>query len=106
MNWYVASLLRAHGHSVEGGRAASQCQYLIAATSHDEAYEQAAQLGAHQVAQGSAYIGIVDLLLIHDPLADGVELLWSESEISAGQMQSRLVRKENTRAFREGSSNT
>ena len=102
MSWYVASLLRSQRAKNGTEHAAQQCQYLIEARSHDGAYERALELGTHS-ATGAPRIssGIVDLLLVHDQLADGAELLWSESEMTAAEIESRILRRDDMRAFRE-----
>src|SRR6516162_4766932 len=104
MSWYVASLLSSHRAKNGVGNAAQQCQYLVEASNSAEAYERALELGTHSATEGQNFVGIVDLLLVHDQLADGAELLWSESEMTAAEIESHIRDKDNMRAFREGPS--
>ena len=101
MSWYVASLLRSQPAKNGTEHAAQQCQYLIEARSHDGAYERALDLGTHSATGAQNFVGIVDLLLVHDQLADGAELLWSESEMTVAEIESRILRRDDMRAFRE-----
>lgn len=104
-NWYIASLLT-HDGAAAGSRAASiklkaeRCYYLIAASGHERAYEKSAQLGRQL--QDKHFTGVEDLWLVHEPLADGAELLWSQLELTPQELDKiKLRSKEQTRAFRE-----
>jgi hypothetical protein len=105
MNWYIASLLSSRKAKNGAEQTAQQCQYLIQAKDHDEAYERALELGNRSATRDQAFVGIMDLLLIHDQLADGAELLWSESELTTTEIENHILRKDDMRAFREGPSN-
>jgi hypothetical protein len=99
MNWYVACLLISPSTGGGARRTAQQCQYLIEASTHDEAYDRALELG-HRITAGR-FVGVADLVLMHDRPAEGVELLWSECEMAASKIGSLLLRREEMRAFRE-----
>lgn len=103
MSWYVARLLSTRkGQS--GAHHSQQCQYLIEATSHDEAYERALECGTRRATASQEFLGIVDLLLIHDELTEGAEVLWSESEMTPSEIEAHIDRKDDMEALRQGPS--
>lgn len=105
-NWYIASLLVSRGLAGGNLSSARRCQYLIEAPNHDEAYERALEVGGRSPADGEQFVGIADLLLVHERPEDGAEILWSESEMTDAEIRADLLRKEDMRAFRDNSSAT
>lgn len=106
MSWYIVSLAisRRTAGGIQG--AAQSRQYLIRAKSHDEAYNRALELGDRSETRTQDFVGILDLLLVHDQPADGAELLWSESEMADADIGGLVLRKDDMRAFREGASSS
>jgi len=101
-DWYVVSLLT---HDAAAGSIklnAERCYYLVAASDHERAYEKSAQLSRQL--QHKNFTGVEDLWLVHEPLADGAELLWSQLELTGQELDKiTLQSKEESRAFREAS---
>jgi hypothetical protein len=98
MNWYIAALLSSSRVLSGSERPAQQCHYLIEARSHDDAYEVSLELG-NSLASDHDFVGIAELTLVPEKLVDGAELLWSEYEIPPTELQNRVHRKDDMRAF-------
>lgn len=101
-NWYIASLLSAGTTTASTQISAQRCQYLIQAGNHDEAYRKALEIGNRSNTKVKEFLGILDLLMVHDEPVDGAELLWSESEIGAAETEALILPRGDIRAFREG----
>lgn len=101
MNWYVTSLLVSRRRTGGDRSTGRQCQRLIEAPSAEAAYNRALELGGHEEADAWSFVGIVDLLLVHEQPSDGSELLWSESEMGVDDLRGHVLDKDNLRAFRK-----
>jgi len=99
MKWYVTALLL-YGF----GKAkipARRCHFLIAADDHESAVRKSRQLGLRRAGDKLHFGGILDLLLIHETLKDGTELLWSQTELLPSELAEHVRAKEEMRAFQQ-----
>jgi len=98
-NWYVASLrLHETGHLPTG--AVRRCHYLVAEADHDRAYNKALELGRGAAKQNGTFVGVDDLILVHDPPKDGSELLWSQAELTPKELTNQVHERERLHAFK------
>lgn len=109
-SWYFTSLVI--GAPAE---APFLCHCLVVALNHDNAYEKSIQLGAefasgHRLqecgrgAHPFVFHGVHDLLLIHEEVEDGAEILWCEEELTTKELHQRIKKQAMLRAYSKVSS--
>jgi hypothetical protein len=99
-NWYVGSLLL-HSHD-KANVLAQRCYFLIAADDHNSALSKSQQLGARRAKSDLQFEGVLDLLLVHEPLNDGSEILWSPLELAPSEVREHIREKQQMRALQQG----
>jgi hypothetical protein len=55
-----------------------QCNILVSAANPDEALAKARAAGVDRSSEVERFLGVEELLIIHDEVQDGVELVWGE----------------------------
>ena len=90
LKWYFTSLLVA-SRDANGEVLAKWYHYLLTAIDHHVAYEKGMRIGRRLESQGCEYVGIGELLLVHETPKDGAEILWSQKEMSPRDFDSLLL---------------
>ena len=115
MTWYIATLsMHKLGLEIEG-YSVREYYALVEAESHDLAYVKSIGLGRRlpddllSSTRGTAsrdhwvFDGLSDLLMVYEAPKDGSELIWSQEEVPAAELQRDTRRKQQLRVFAEGS---
>lgn len=113
LNWYLAFIIVRQEESTrsDGNRDVESCGCLLRATTHEEAYTKSLDLGSQLAAlrsqdsglrqhQGWEFLGIQDLMRLHESPTDGNEVLWSETELSAEEIEREIRPKQELGVFK------
>ncbi len=99
--WWIASLLEHHQATDDRPAVYWENYRLIRASGWREAFHKAQYLGANDANDGDeefsyrqTFIGITDLVPIHDEFEDGAEILWKEYDASQDDSTSSWVYSE------------
>jgi len=108
-NWYIAEIIMEITVANDVRNVVHHNFFLISANSPDEAYEKAIKIGKESESDyhnpqdkpvETRFIGIADLDVIQDNLADGAEVLFHYAVgVSPEQVRSLARSKEQLRAF-------
>ena len=107
--WYLADVVLEHRVTGDPRNIVHINTHLVEAGSPDEAYEKALALGregehSYENTSGQCvdvvFRGLTQLNVIHDPLEDGAELMWSERiGVSEEQLRTWVSPKERLGVF-------
>jgi len=92
IDWYLAFLLLTHHGSAEPDDtiAVRSCAAIVQAPTPDLAFSRSIDLGRRLVSETDFaewdFVGIEDLLPRHEAPRDGVEILWSEEEMTPDEV--------------------
>jgi len=111
LNWYLAFAVICEPRSAtESSRFhVATCACLVAAPTHEDAYEKALSVGEALAGQKSEnargtsspwdFRGLEDLVELHESPDDGAEILWSETEHSPEEIEQKVKSRGRLRAF-------